>query len=138
MTRSHCLRFDSELDLERIRAARRERFQRGELHVPERDILAAVLELLARHPRVAWAKRMNSGVTNYRDKTGEQRWVRYGFPGCPDIVGQLRTGQMLGIECKSDTGRPTDEQQAVLDTINAAGGLAFVARSVDDVWKALA
>lgn len=137
---SRMLRLSSELDLDRLSAERRERRQ----VVPERDVLAAVLELLQRHPRVAWCRRFNSGVTKYRDGAGAERWVRYGFPGCPDVLGQLRPmppnpiGALLAIEVKSDTGRPTPEQQAVLETINAAGGVAFVARSVDDVMRGLA
>jgi len=144
MTRSQCLRFSSELDLDRLRAARRERYQRGQTHVPERDVLEAVLELLQRHPKVAWARRMNTGVTKYKDHNGVERFVKFGFNGCPDIIGQLRpvppnpVGAWLGIECKSDRGQPTPEQEAVLDTINAAGGVAFVARGVDDVMRELA
>jgi hypothetical protein len=141
MTRSQCLRFSSELDLARLRSERRERSQA--IHTPERDVLAACLAFLQRHPRVAWAKRMSTGVTRYTDHKGVERFVRFGFNGCPDIIGQLRpvppnpVGAWLAIECKSDSGEPTDEQQAVLDTINAAGGVAFVARSIDDVMLAL-
>jgi len=120
------------------RAARRERFQRGQMHVPERDVLAAVLELLKRHPKVGFAVRMNSGVTNYRDKAGEQRWVRYGFKGCPDVWAMLRgSGRLFVVEVKSDRGKATEEQQAVLEAVSNGGGIGVLAYSVDDVMRAL-
>lgn len=137
MNRSHALRFDSELDLERLRADRRE-VMRTTLKTPERDVLAAVLELLQRHPKVGFAVRMNSGVTNYRDKTGEQRWVRYGFVGCPDVWAMLRgSGRLMVVEVKGDRGRATPEQQAVLDAVSNGGGIGVLAYSVDDVMRAL-
>jgi hypothetical protein len=39
----------------------------------------------------------------------------------------------LAIEVKRPGGKPTAEQQQFIDTINEAGGLAFVARSVEEV-----
>lgn len=53
-------------------------------------------------------------------------------PGVPDIVG-IYQGRYLGIEVKTRNGVVSDNQRRFIDTINAAGGIAFVARSVDDV-----
>jgi DNA-binding transcriptional LysR family regulator len=139
VTRSQCLRFDSELDIERLRAARRERYQRGEIHTPERDVLAACLEFLKRHPKIGFAVRMSSGVARYKDERGVERVVRYGFKGCPDLWAMLRgSGRLVVVEVKSDSGTVTPEQQAVLEAVSNGGGIAVLARSVDDVWKALA
>lgn len=67
-------------------------------------------------------------------------WKEHGglgsAPGVPDIVGCYQ-GRMLAIEVKTDRGRVSEHQQRFIDSINAAGGLAFVARSVDDVIVAL-
>lgn len=67
-------------------------------------------------------------------------WKEHGglgsAPGVPDIVGCYQ-GRMLAIEVKTDRGRVSEHQQRFIDNINAAGGLAFVARSVDDVIVAL-
>ena len=53
--------------------------------------------------------------------------------GVSDIIGCIpKTGRFLAIEVK-----PTGEQQQFIDTINEAGGLAFVARSVEDVASIL-
>ena len=53
-------------------------------------------------------------------------------PGVADILGILKDGRFLAIEVKSPTGRVSPHQQQFLDEITARGGLAFVARSVDD------
>jgi hypothetical protein len=52
----------------------------------------------------------------------------------PDMVGQ-QVAVFLSIEVKTPTGRIRPEQQAWLDTIQAAGGIAGVARSVEDALR---
>lgn len=95
---------------------------------PEQGVLNSVLSLLRVHRKVAWAQRMNSGAY----KTPDGRFIRFGFPGCPDIIGQMRDGRILMIECKSDDGRVTEDQRAVLAKVRQHGGCAGVARNVDD------
>ena len=70
--------------------------------------------------------------------------MRYGLqPGSSDLIGWRTitiTPQMVGqrvavfasIEVKSTTGRVRQEQQQWLDAVQAAGGIAGVARSVED------
>ena len=147
MTRSQTLRFSSENEL-LAHQQRRERFKSGTLHLPERDVLASVLEFCRLDPRVAWAKRMNAGVTKYKDAAGVERWVRFGFAGLSDVIGQLqrrageRVGAFLAIECKSDTGRVEPEQAAFIETVRSLGGCAGVARNatdaksiIDEFWQ---
>lgn len=66
----------------------------------------------------------------------EQRTIRYGLPGSPDIVACIK-GRFVGVECKtgSDIVRPNQSRFAA--ALTAAGGLYIVARSVDDVRDAL-
>lgn len=52
----------------------------------------------------------------------------------PDMVGQ-QVAVFLSIEVKTPTGRIRPEQQQWLDTIQAAGGIAGVARSVEDALR---
>jgi hypothetical protein len=52
--------------------------------------------------------------------------------GTPDIIGFLRDGRFLGLECKLPKEQPTAEQKATLARIVAAGGVADVVRSVDE------
>jgi hypothetical protein len=102
----------------------------------EAAVLRAVLQALALHPRVAWAQRMNSGAAWLPGRGGKQL-VRFGFPGCPDVMFQIRDGRFGCVEVKRPSGKTTPEQAAFLDCVNANGGLALVARSASDVWEAL-
>lgn len=99
----------------------------------ESDVQAAVLAALRLHPKVAFVYRMNTG--GMQDAHGNH--VRFGFAGSPDIHGMLKGGRSLYVECKRRTTKPTADQQAFIDNVNRHGGLAFVARSVEDVILAL-
>jgi len=58
-------------------------------------------------------------------------------PGLPDITGCMKDGRGFWIEVKTDKGRLSPHQERFIQNINDAGGLAFVARSVDDVIEKL-
>ncbi len=47
--------------------------------------LREVLVALRAHPRVVRRQRLNSGAALFGT-----RYVKFGLPGCPDILGQLR------------------------------------------------
>jgi hypothetical protein len=57
--------------------------------------------------------------------------------GISDILGLLTGGRFLAIEVKMPKGYPTPEQKEFLARINRHGGIAFIARSIDDVKKNL-
>lgn len=95
---------------------------------PERSVLNDVLKALRLHRAVAWVQRVNTGAY----KTPDGRFIRFGFTGCPDILGQLRDGRILMVECKADAGRVSDDQAAVIAKVKQYGGCAGVARSIDD------
>jgi hypothetical protein len=99
----------------------------------EKDIQKQILMLLRKHPKIKWVARFNSGT--FMD--GDRYITSNSQRGMSDILGMLNGGRLLAIECKSRTGRIQPHQQEFLDLINAGGGLAFVARSVDDVIKNL-
>lgn len=99
---------------------------------PEASALVEVLLTLRAHPMVAWCERMNSGAA----KMGG-RFVRFGWPGCPDVLGQLKDGRLLGVEVKAAKGKLRPEQTIFLERIRAAGGVAFVARDCRDVLRQL-
>ena len=52
----------------------------------------------------------------------------------PDMVGQ-QVAVFTSIEAKSASGRLRPEQQQWLDAVQAAGGIAGVARSVEDAAR---
>jgi len=56
--------------------------------------------------------------------------------GLPDIVGCCG-GLFWACECKTPTGRTTKLQRHTLDLITKSGGLAIVARSLDEFKEAL-
>jgi hypothetical protein len=58
-------------------------------------------------------------------------------PGVPDIVGITHGGRFFGCEIKTAKGKPSEHQERFLQAINDAGGLGFVAKSVDDVIEKL-
>jgi hypothetical protein len=90
---------------------------------PEAAALVEVLKALRAHPLVAWAERMNSGAARIGG-----RFVRFGWTGCPDVLGQLIDGRLLGVEVKAEKGKLRPEQTIFLARIRAAGGVAFMAR----------
>lgn len=107
----------------------------------ETALVWSCLDLLQKFGIFAW--RQNSGGGRYPRKGGGEWFVpfasiRKGKPlsGLSDILGIFR-GRMLAVECKMPGEVPTAEQQAFLDRVAAEGGLAIVARSVDDVITGL-
>lgn len=100
---------------------------------PEAAALLEVLQALRAHPAVAWCHRVNTGAA----KVGN-RFIRFGWPGCPDVLGQLKDGRLLGVEVKAPRGRLRPEQAQFLDCIRRARGVAFVARDCRDVHRELA
>ena len=95
---------------------------------PEAAALVEVLKALRTHPAVAWAERMNSGAAKV-----EGRFIRFGWRGCPDVLGQLKDGRLLGVEVKAQAGRLRPEQTLFLKRIRCAGGVAFMARDCREV-----
>lgn len=94
----------------------------------EAQVIDAIRAAFAVHPAVAFCWRMQSGL--FRDG---DRHIRVGFPGLPDLIGALKTGQFFAVEVKREFGgQVSDRQVEVLQSINTAGGRAGVARSVEE------
>lgn len=55
----------------------------------------------------------------------------------PEMVGQ-RFARFVAIETKTEKGRPEDAQDRFLEAVRAAGGIGSIARSNEDVERALA
>jgi hypothetical protein len=100
----------------------------------ERDVQRAILHYLRVHPLVAWVGRFNRGAVS----GGDGRFVRFNtVVGCSDLLGQLKTGNLLAIECKRPGERATEEQAAFLAIVNANRGCAGCCDSVEAVEKLL-
>lgn len=103
-------------------------------------MLASVLQYLAlleRTGRLAWHARMNAGAGRLQRGDQASQWMRFGFPGQPDVMGQLPDGRFLALEVKRPTGRVRPEQAEFLAKVARHGGVAAVVRSVDDVARVL-
>ena len=108
---------------------------------PEAAVLDAVMRALDLHPKMAWAARMNSGAGKFQYPDGStSQFMRFGFQGMSDILGMTTGsygGRLVAVEVKRPTGKPTADQLAFIQTVLRNGGVAFVARSVDDVLREL-
>lgn len=129
----------TETDLSVINARAKSRgYKLTKTEPTEADVLSSILRALKVHPAVVWAHRMNTGAGHLTRPGGKQsQFIKFGFKGCPDIIGQLRTGHSLLIEVKRPSGRVDPEQAAFIDKAKANGAVAFIARSVGDVWAVL-
>lgn len=91
---------------------------------------------------------LRNNCGSYKSPTGT--FVKYGVgnPGGSDLIG-LRTvtitpemvgqriGQFVAVEVKRPGGRTTEQQEQFLAMVRQRGGLAGVARSVDDAQALL-
>jgi len=93
----------------------------------EKEIQAACLAWLR-----LWGAlpvRTNSGAVKVAD-----RLVRFNHtPGCSDALVCLPGGRFAAIEFKRPGETPTPLQQGFLVDVHAAGGLALVVTSVDEL-----
>lgn len=97
---------------------------------PEAAALLEVLKVLRHHPAVAWCERQNTGAA----KVGE-RFIRFGWRGCSDLIGMMKDGRLLAVEVKAPSGKLRTEQAEFLSLVRRFGGVAFVARSLSDVMR---
>lgn len=91
------------------------------------------------------ARVFRNNVGMLEDRGGQK--VRYGLcVGSSDLIGLVPmtiTPEMVGkkiaiftaVEVKTPTGRLTKEQADFLDAVKTAGGIAFVARSVEEAER---
>lgn len=86
------------------------------------------------------------GVTVFRNNRGMfltldgKRRVRAGLeaPGASDLIGwQDKTGRLVAIEIKAASGRASADQLNFLNAVKSAGGIAFIAKSPEDVRREL-
>lgn len=115
----------------------------------EADVLRAVTDLLAVHPRVIFAVRQNSGQASYEAKSGKYapvafyKWIKAPKPvTLPDVWGLLNSGKFFFLEVKRGgwTGPRDDrerKQAAFLALAIEWGALAAFVTDADQVDKVL-
>lgn len=103
---------------------------------PEGRIKNLICSWLKIHGYFFWVND-SVGIYDPIKKTFRANKSPYRIKGVADILGILKGGRILAIEVKTPTGRLTLEQNTYLNLVNAAGGLAFVARGIEDCEKHL-
>ena len=99
----------------------------------EADSSAEVIQALRTHDTVAWVRRQNTGAA----KVGG-RFIKFGWTGCTDLLGMMKNGRLLAVECKRlKGGKLSVEQAHFISMVNEFGGCAFVATSATDVFNNL-
>ena len=104
----------------------------------ERDIQTSILLALSHGP--TRLLRINAGVawqgtvierTPQRLVLARPYAIKLAAPGVSDLIGWTQ-GRFVAIEVKGGRRQPTDEQAAFIELVRRSGGLAGVARSIDD------
>ena len=66
----------------------------------------------------------------------DARMIQAGLTkGGADIIGVAPDGRFLAVEVKTETGRIRPEQEVFLQVVRKAGGIAGVARSVEEALQ---
>jgi VRR-NUC domain len=100
----------------------------------EQAIQSEILRYLRARGVMAWKAGTGAVRAEYK---GRSRFVRFGVPGQPDILGVLPGGRALAIEVKTAKGVLTPAQRVFLAAISEHGALTLVARSVAEVHAVL-
>jgi len=102
----------------------------------ENDVKRSCLDYLRLRGHIAI--RINNGA-QVNEYQGKRRFFRFtDVPGSSDIIGCTNRGTFYAVECKRPgrRGQVSDLQAAFLAAVEAAGGIAIVAESVDDLVRA--
>ena len=105
--------------------------EKGKFVLSEKEIQKQIMEYLALIPKIVpkcW--RQNTGAMEIED-----RFIRFGEPGVSDILGYMNDGKILAIEVKRPGKNPTISQLIFLKGIHKAGGIAIIARRIEDVQR---
>lgn len=102
------------------------------------DLTAAIMQAASENG--ARLFRNNSGVATYKRK-GKPYVVRYGVGpaggGGGDLIGWTADGRFASIEIKVGRDKQSADQKKWESWVIAGGGVAGVARSVEDALKIL-
>lgn len=106
----------------------------------ESDIQNAIMIALSSAGCTVWRQNVGTGWQGRMSRTkggsvilDDPRPLHAGLcVGSSDIIGITQDGRFLAVEVKTPTGRVTEDQIRFIDAIRRKGGVAGVARSVED------
>jgi hypothetical protein len=100
------------------------------------DLTNAIIQYIRFRGGLAWRNNSGAFAGNYTDKHGQTRgrFVRFGERGSGDVLALL-DGRFYSIEVKAGRDKLKPAQIEWMESVNARGGCAFEARSLDDVTK---
>ena len=101
---------------------------------PEGLIKRAICDYLSTKKDVFFWVNESVGIFDPRRKIFLKKNSKYQIKGVSDILG-IWEGQPIAIEVKSEKGRVSPDQKIFLERFKKEGGIAFVARSVEDAMK---
>ena len=94
----------------------------------ESDIQRSIMLALSQAGCLIW--RNNSGIL--KNPAGIPIKFGIGNPGGSDLIGIAPGGRFIAIEVKTPKGRATPEQIRFIEAVKKHGGIAGIARSVED------
>ena len=96
----------------------------------ESDIVRAVCDYLQCKGYFFW--RQNNGAVFDPTKKIFRRKAVFVMNGVPDIL-LLHMGKLIGLECKMEKGKQSDDQKLFQERMVKAGGHYYLVRSTDDL-----
>jgi len=107
----------------------------AKIKISENAVTNEIIEYLSWKGIYCWK---NKNIATFDTKTKRfRRLGKYEIRGVSDILGIMKDGKMLAIECKTGYNKASDVQKEFIANINKSGGIAFVAYGIDDVEKNL-
>ena len=98
----------------------------------EQEIQKAILDYLKLKKFIVF-KHRNVGI--FKQATGKYIPLALGEKGISDIIGCSPEGRFVAVEVKRKGIHLSPDQEYFLNKIRAAGGIAILAYSIDDVLK---
>jgi hypothetical protein len=102
----------------------------------ESKIQKSILDYLKASGYVAWRNYVGPRIIN---KGAQKHFIPSPMAGLPDIIGILKNipGRMFAIEVKSSKGELSDKQIFWTRTLERAGALVIITRTLDQVIEVL-
>lgn len=105
------------------------------IQLSEAQIEHQILSFLESKRIFAW-KNPTSGYFDAKRKIFKKQKSRFAINGVSDIIA-LHKGQAIFIEVKSKVGKESIDQKRFRENVENSGCIAFVAKSVEDVYRYL-